>query len=412
MKKKDGTSPRIAENDDEIYRLLVENADESIYVVRKGVIRFANPKSAKVSGYSREELLGMPVANLIHPEDREWVTQRHVLRSGERAEEDRYVHRIITKQDRVRWIEVNAVRIRWKGKSAIMVFATDVTDRKMAEDALWASERRYRSLFYSAPSGIFFYDKDLRLVEANGRFMAAAGRTEVSIVGMNLGRIYDRRIVPCLSKPLSGEEGKYVGGFRKDRDSEELWLFINTLPVHRADGDLIGGIGIFQDLTDWKKKESMLRERESELHLKSHQLEEANTALQAILRHSKEELSKLQSNILTNIEEMVIPLFNKIRENDTTGKAAGCLDLVEYNLREITSPFVRNLSLGYYNLTRQEKRIAGLIRKGLKTSEIADLLGLSQRSVEHHRYKLRTKLGLRGSKTNLRTFLLSLGGEG
>lgn len=69
------------------------------------------------------------------------------------------------------------------------------------------------------------------------------------------------------------------------------------------------------------------------------------------------------------------------------------------------------MTINEYSLTRQERQIALLILQGFKTREIAEKLGLSGRSVNHHRYKIREKLGLRHTKSNLRTVLLSLGRE-
>lgn len=408
MSQADGTSRPTSFSGDTVYRLLVENASEAIYVVQNGLILFVNPKACEMVGYTRDELHRMNITEIVHSEDRGFVMERHGLRMGGTHFNNRYVHRIVTKSKQTRWIEVNVVRVDWQDAPAVLIFATDVTERKRAEDALRESEQRYRALFYSAPAGIFYYNADLRLLEANERFMSTFAPPGISLVGMDLHRIYDRRIVPCLSDPLGGQEGKYLGGFRENRDTEECWLFINTLPVYRADGELAGGIGIFQDLTDWKRMETRLKEREVELRLKSRHLEEANTALQVILRHNEEEQAKIQSNVLANIEEMVVPLLGKIKNHQTSDRLGGYVDLIEMNLREIVSPFMRNLTINHYSLTKQEKRIASLIRRGMKTSEIASSLGLSRRSVEHHRYKIRSKLGLRHTKTNLRTLLLSL----
>jgi PAS domain S-box-containing protein len=70
---------------EEKYRLLVENAGDAIFIAQDEVLKFANPKTEQMSGYSKEELAKMSFVHLIHPEDREMVIDRHRRRlTGEK----------------------------------------------------------------------------------------------------------------------------------------------------------------------------------------------------------------------------------------------------------------------------------------------------------------------------------------
>jgi PAS domain S-box-containing protein len=64
----------------ESYRNLFENAGEAIFVAQDGKLVFFNPTATRIIGYSAEELLSMPFAGFIHPEDRDMVIDRHVRR--------------------------------------------------------------------------------------------------------------------------------------------------------------------------------------------------------------------------------------------------------------------------------------------------------------------------------------------
>jgi DNA-binding CsgD family transcriptional regulator len=77
-------------------------------------------------------------------------------------------------------------------------------------------------------------------------------------------------------------------------------------------------------------------------------------------------------------------------------------------MAEIISPFARNFSLIKYRLTPQEITIANLIRQGKKTKEIAKIMGLSHRTIEFHRTRIREKIGLQSKKDSLQSHLLSL----
>ena len=81
---------------------------------------------------------------------------------------------------------------------------------------------------------------------------------------------------------------------------------------------------------------------------------------------------------------------------------------LESNLENITSPLISKLSSSFLNLTPMEIRIAHMVKEGLVNKEIAELLGTSLNTVSSHRYKIRTKLGLKNKGANLRSYLLSL----
>ena len=81
---------------EEKHRLLVDNASDAILIAQDNFIKFANPKTAEMSGYSAEELAQIPLVNFIHPEDRDMVLERYKRRlNGERFS-DTYSFRILT----------------------------------------------------------------------------------------------------------------------------------------------------------------------------------------------------------------------------------------------------------------------------------------------------------------------------
>jgi len=84
------------------------------------------------------------------------------------------------------------------------------------------------------------------------------------------------------------------------------------------------------------------------------------------------------------------------------------LNIIKSNLVDIITPFLHQLSSKYSDLTPSEIQIAGLVKDGKTTKEIADLLNSSTGTIDFHRNNLRKKLGLINTKTNLRSFLLPL----
>jgi PAS domain S-box-containing protein len=122
------------------YRSLIENANEAIYVVQDEMVRMTNPALSKMTGYSEQELTSLPMTTFIHPEDRPLVLDRYERRQRGEDVPPRYLFRLYRKDLTAYWVELSGVIISWNGRPATMVFLTDVSERKEAEDALKARE--------------------------------------------------------------------------------------------------------------------------------------------------------------------------------------------------------------------------------------------------------------------------------
>lgn len=119
------------------YRRLVESANEGICVVQEGLLRFVNPKGVALFGRPEQALIGLPMIELIHPDDREQVTRNHVLRVQGKADDLRYPVRVLAGPDlRERWFEISGVHIDWHGRPAGLNFFTDITERRELDEQI------------------------------------------------------------------------------------------------------------------------------------------------------------------------------------------------------------------------------------------------------------------------------------
>ncbi len=125
---------------EEIYRLVVENANEMIVIAQDGLLKFFNRKTIDFTGYSREELISKTFSEIIHPEDREKVAKNHLKRLKGEDIPGTYDFRIIDKKGRIKWVEINAVLITWLGQPATLNFLNDITERKHAEEELYRKD--------------------------------------------------------------------------------------------------------------------------------------------------------------------------------------------------------------------------------------------------------------------------------
>jgi len=102
------------------------------------------------------------------------------------------------------------------------------------------------------------------------------------------------------------------------------------------------------------------------------------------------------------------PFLEKLKTSRLNQRQQGYLEIVETQLNDILSPFLRGISPRYLKLTPTEITVANLVKQGKSTKEIADLLNLSARTVEVNRNNIRKKIGITNKKVNLRTYLLSI----
>lgn len=112
---------------EEKYRVLVENANDAIFVTQDEVIKFANQRTEDMAGYGKEELGKIPFPDLIHPEDRDMVLDRHRKRlSGEELPSS-YSFRIVNKTGQELSTQLHTVLINWDKRPATLNFLRDIT---------------------------------------------------------------------------------------------------------------------------------------------------------------------------------------------------------------------------------------------------------------------------------------------
>jgi PAS domain S-box-containing protein len=167
-------------------------------------------------------------------------------------------------------------------------------------------------------------------------------------------------------------------------------------------------LSIWRDITELKKYEYALKEKEFKLSEQAKNLEETNTALKVLLRIRNEEKEGLEENILSNVTQLIYPYLTKLSRTKLNAEQMNYLKIVESNMKAITSSLVPKLASGSIGLTPRELEVANLVKNGLSNQEISDALCLSDNAISFHRKNIRSKLKLKGKKINLRTYLQNL----
>ena len=128
------------------YKLVIDNANDAIIVAQDGTIKFANPRSVGITGFSIQEFESKPFIEFIHPDDRGIVLDNYVKRMKGEEVVNSYPFRVMRKDGSFKTVEINAVLISWLGKPATLNFLTDITERKRAEEEIKKSLEKEREL--------------------------------------------------------------------------------------------------------------------------------------------------------------------------------------------------------------------------------------------------------------------------
>ena len=197
----------------ELYRILTEQSFAGIYVVQDGQFRYLNNNAASYAGYTPDELLGRPPADIVHPEDREMVRKNaRAMLLGKKTSPSEF--RVLTKDGRIHWIMETLASITWEGKPAILGNSMEVTERKHFEEALHDRQERFRILFEAANDAILLME-DYRFIDCNPKTLEMFQCSREEMIGQTParfstplqpdGRDSIQKVIEKINGALAGE---------------------------------------------------------------------------------------------------------------------------------------------------------------------------------------------------------------
>ncbi len=205
---------------------------------------------------------------------------------------------------------------------------------------------------------------------------------------------------------LRGELSEFLDHYPCHSPTERRWFAVRVVPF--TFGERRHAIVTHENITSIIEIQDTLERKEAELRNEQERLEETNIALRVLLKQREQDKKQIEETVYGNVDQLVLPYTEQLLQSRLTDRQRILTEVIDGNLREIISPFIRNLASLSMVLTPQELEVAHLVRSGRSSQEIADVQGISKSGVDFHRKKLRKKLGLTNSAKNLRSYLLSL----
>ena len=253
------------------YRALFENAKDMVFTCgQRGRLMTINNAGERITGYSRQELVGVGIARLIAPDYArlaESMLERHG--NGEGGGQT-FQLELLTKDGLRVPVEISTSAY-FSGTEAVglLGIARDVTERRRAEQALAEERNLLRTLIDHLPENVFVKDTSSRVVLDNlshRRLLGAStenevtGKTDFDFFPRPLAEKYfsDEQALLATGQPLLNIEESTL-----DPTGTPRWLLTTKVPLRDAEGKIVGLVGVNHDISDRKSAEEALRKSES-----------------------------------------------------------------------------------------------------------------------------------------------------
>lgn len=264
------------------YRRLVDLSPDAILVVAEGRIVYINRAGITLlGGVTAEQILGQNVLEFVHP-DYHNVARDRMQALGSDHEVPIVDEKLIRLEGTVIDVEVASIPFKYRNKPAIQAVIRDITQRKMAEEALRKSEERYRAFVEHSSEAIWLFELDQPLhtglpeaeqieqfyehgylAECNDLMAQMYGYSRAEdIIGARLSTLLIRddpaNIDYLRAFVRSGYRLTEAESHEVDKLGESRF-FSNNLVGIVADGYLVRAWGTQRDITERKEAEQTIR---------------------------------------------------------------------------------------------------------------------------------------------------------
>jgi PAS domain S-box-containing protein len=252
------------------WEAIVSTSPDGIGVATlEGKILLISDKLVKMHGYLDErpnDFLGKSIFDFIDPADHEKLSNNiRKLLMGDR--DNKLTEYTGIRKDKSSFnIDVNStVLLDSNGKPASILYVErDITERKLAEDALRVSEEKYRLIFEYSPVGVLSFDEHGVIVACNDKIVEIIGSSREALIGINMVKLPDEELVLSVKKALGGRIGLYEGVYHSVTANKSTLVRAIFTPMNIGYG-INGGVGIIEDITEQKQAEEVLHKSNQKL---------------------------------------------------------------------------------------------------------------------------------------------------
>ncbi|MFO7775143.1 MAG: PAS domain S-box protein, partial [Candidatus Hydrogenedentota bacterium] len=249
------------------YRRITQTIHSYVYTVR---IEDGDPVEIKhgpgcqaITGYDETEFEADPflwLRIIVDADRRKVIQQVRAVFSG--AHPPAIEYRIIRKDGETRWVR-NTYVPQYNAHGVLVAYdglIQDITERKQAEQALTASEEKYRAIVQQMSDGMYLHDLDGAFLEVNDAAVAASGYSKSELLGLNVVDLDpDRALREEVRRIWEEMPVGYLRGFRTEHRRKDGSRYPCELTISKIS---FGGrdyiLALARDITEREKAEAAL----------------------------------------------------------------------------------------------------------------------------------------------------------
>jgi PAS domain S-box-containing protein len=300
---------------------------------KEGVQTFVSDEWLKITGYSREELLGMPFFDLLKPEYYSASLDRHRRKLRGEVISSPFEMEIIKKDGTEVSIEFTSVHTTYQGKRANVAYIRDITERKRVENSIKESESRLQSVLSSIDDWVYVFDREARFLACHPEPAKDIYEPRGDFIGKKHSEVMPARIDRMFSAAFKqNREGKVADyEYSKDIKGGKKWINVKLSPMF-IDGEFNGAVAVIRDITQRKQVEQKLRESQKQLRALSIHLQYVREEERKEIAHKiHEELGQLLTAVKIDLSWLQKQMLQKHEINPQ--KMEEILKLVDMSIQ-------------------------------------------------------------------------------
>ena len=248
---------------DSLIKALLNNTGAGIYIVQDKNFVYVNPFFEELSGYTMQELAGTPSLNLVHPDDSDLIRKKvsSILKKNSKA--NTYEYRFIKKNGEAMWVLERITSMEYMGQRAAMGSFMDINQRKVLEDALAASEERYRTILEQMHDGCYGLDLDGNYIFINEGVCRDLGYTREELIGKNASVFLPKENIKARKKEFievlrTGKSKTNAVSKVTRKDGTVFYMESSISLLKGPGGEPAGYLCVGRDITERKALEEAL----------------------------------------------------------------------------------------------------------------------------------------------------------
>jgi PAS domain S-box-containing protein len=393
--------------------LLDESPDPIVVYDINGLVQYLNPAFHETFGWSLNEVQGKKIDYV--PIENQPETEKAIKRllNGEKIL--KFHTKRLRKDGKILDIQLSSSMFcdNHKNPKGSIVILRDISILQSAYKQIKKSEKKFRLLVETMNEGLITTDEKFKVTYANDKLFKLTGYELKSIRGRHLLRLTHpqnrKQIIKIIKDQIKKADGHKLYQIKLFcANGENKFVLISPIAIFDNKGQFEGSLAVVTDISQLKKAQNALKQKERDLKNKNKRLTKANTALEVLLSKYQDGEKMIERKMLSNLRHLMLPYFDKLLHTHMNNMQKKTLEIMKANLEEMVSPFTEKLSSNYIKLTKTEIEVANLVKLGKSTKEIADILCVSYKTVETHRSRIRKKLNLTGKTVSLRSHLSEL----